>query len=181
LRTRQQLDLRTRLRWIASAQSRFSQMTGFWQDIALLPMLTSDERALAIKMHQLAAEDSKKLRGWRNQLQRLAGTLPEPEHRDIIPKPENPAFSWLADKFHLRPAPTAEQQARSALRNRILDIEHALAVEVWPEPRAWRHLLADLREQFGDDAELGLPEHLDDIRKDAVAMRAKAAHWLEKL
>jgi len=180
LHARQQLELRTRLRWIANPQSQLAQMASFWQDIALLPMLSESERSEAETMRKLAADDTDKLDAWTARLKRLAATLPVPEHQDIIPKPENPALAWLIEKFHLRPAPMPEQQALAKLRTRLLNTAHALTVQIWPERKVWRHLLADLREQFGDDADLALPERLDNIRKDIEAMRAKAASWLEK-
>jgi len=181
LHAKQQLELRARLRWIANPQSQLPQMSSFWQDIALLPMLNDGERHEAEAMRKLAADDADKLDAWTAQLKRLAATLPVPEHQDIIPKPENPAFSWLTGKFHLRPAPTPEQQALTGLRTRLLNTSHALNVEIWPEHKIWRHLLADLREQFGDDADLALPERLDNIQKDIASIRAKATNWLEKL
>ena len=156
-------------------------MASFWQDIALLPMLNTNDRNEAKTMQRLAADDATKLAGWSQQLKRLAATLPVPQHQDIIPKPKNPAFSWLTGKFHLRPVPMPEQQNLLGLRVRLLNTAHVLAIEIWPQPKTWRHLLADLREQFGDDADLALPEHLDNIRKDIKTMRVKAANWLEKL
>jgi len=181
LHARQQLELRTRLRWIANPQSQLAQMASFWQDIALLPMLSESERSEAETMRKLAAGDADKLGAWTARLKRLATTLPVPEHQDVIPKPGNPTLSWLIEKFHLRPAPTPEQQALTELRTRLLNTAHALTVQIWPEHKTWRHLLADLREQFGDDADLALPERLDNIRKDIAAMRAKAVSWLEQL
>jgi len=156
-------------------------MTDFWQDITLLPLLSESERNEAKTMRKLAANDMDKLNAWSIQLKRLAATLPVPEHQDIIPKPEQPAFSWFAGKFHLRPVPTPEQQALSKLRTRLLETVRVLTVEMWPEPKVWRHLLADLREQFGDDVDLSLPERLDGIQQDIATMRAKAASWLENL
>jgi len=181
LHARQQLELRTRLRWIANPQSQLVQMASFWQDIALLPMLSESERNEAETMRKLAADDADKLDAWTARLKRLAATLPVPEHQDIIPKPKNPALAWLIEKFHLRPAPTPEQQALAKLRTKLLNTAHALTVQIWPEHKVWRHLLADLREQFGDDADLALPERLDNIRKDITAMRAKASSWLENI
>jgi len=181
LHARQQLELRIRLRWIANPQSQLPQMANFWQDIALLPMLNEDDRREAEAMRKLAANDADKLDMWSKRLKQLAATLPVPEHQDIIPKPKNPVFSWLTGKFHLRPAPTPEQQALSELRARLLNTAHALLIQIWPEHKTWRHLLADLREQFGDDADLALPERLDGIQKDTAVLRAKAAHWLEEL
>jgi len=181
LLTRQQLELRVRLRWIASTRTLLPQMTDFWQDITLLPLLSENERSEAETMRTLAANDADKLNAWGVRLKQLAATLPVSQHRDIIPKPEQPTFSWLAGKFHLRPVPTSEQQKLSELRARLLEAAHILSVEIWPEPKVWRHLLADLHEQFGDDADLSLPEHLDGIQKDIATMHTKAANWLEQL
>jgi len=181
LHNRQQLELRTRLRWITDTGALLPQMVVFWQDIELLPLLSESERNEARAMRKMAASDADKLDAWSTRLKRLAATLPVPEHQDIIPKPEQPAFSWFTGKFHLRPAPTPEQRKLSALRTRLLDAARMLSVELWPEPKAWRHLLADLREQFGDDTDLSLPEQLDGVRKDIAAMRAKAANWLGQL
>jgi len=179
MQVRQQLELRDHLRMIASPESRLPQMASLWRDIALLPILSADERAETKSMWKLAGANAKKLADWINRLKQLAGSLPEAGHKDMIPKPRNPAFSWLTGKFHLRPAPTLEQRELSALRQRLLTTAHALTVEIWPEHKVWRHLLTDLREHFGDDADLGLPERLDGTRKDAASMRAKAADWLE--
>ncbi len=180
LYVRQQLELRTRLRWITSTGTLLPQMADFWQDIELLPLLSESERNTAQTMRKLAANDADKLNAWRTQLKRLAATLPVPEHQDIIPKPEQPVFSWFTGKFHLRPAPTPEQRKLSKLHARLLDTAHVLTVEIWPKPNVWRHLLADLREQFSDDADLALPERLDGIQKDIATMRAQAASWLEQ-
>lgn len=181
LDTGQQLELRARLRWIANPQSQLPQMARFWQDITLLTILSEDKRHEAESMRKLAADDVDQVRMWRQRLKRLAATLPVPEHPDVIPKPENPAFSWLTGRIHLRPAPTVEQQQLSQLRTRLLNISHALNVEIWPTGKTWRHLLADLREQFGDDVDLALPEHLDKVQKDITSMRGKAVNWLGEL
>jgi len=181
LHARQQLELRVRLRWIANPQSQLPQIASFWQDIALLPLLSESERHKAKTMQKLAADDADKLDMWSKRLKQLAATLPLPQHRDIIPKPKNPAFSWLTGKFHLHPAPTPEQQALSELRTRLLNVSHELNVEIWPEHKAWRHLLGDLREQFGDNTELSLPDRLDSMQKDIATIRATAASWLEQL
>jgi len=180
-RARQQLELRTRLRWIASPETLLPQMVNFWQDIASLPLLSKTERSAVKNMQQLALNDTDKLNTWSTQLKRMAATLPVPDHQDLIPKLENPAFSWLSDEFHLWPVSSPQQRSLSELRTRLLNTAHALTVEIWPEPEAWQRLLADLREQLGDDAQLALPEHLDGIRKDITTMRTKAANWLEKL
>jgi len=181
LHARQQLELRARLRWITSASTLLPQMADFWQDITLLPLLNASERSEATSMWKTAASDADKLRAWSTRLKRLAATLPAPQHQDIIPKPKQAVFSWLTGKFHLRPAPTPEQRSLSELRMRLLEAAHVLTVEIWPKHRAWRHLLADLRERFGDDADLSLPQRLDGVRKDIATMRAKAASWLLRL
>ncbi len=178
LDARQRLELRARLRWIANPQASLSQMASFWQDITLLPMLSENKQREAGSMRQLAAEDAGHLKLWSKKLKQLAAALPVPIHQDIIPKPENPVFSWLTGRIHLRPAPTPEQQAASQFRARLLNTAHALTLEVWPTHRAWRRLLADLRERFGDDADLALPEHLDGIQKDITRMRKTATVWL---
>ncbi len=181
LHARQQLELHARLRWITSTSTLLPQMADFWQDITLLPLLNASERSEATTMWKMAEKDADKLRAWSTRLKRLAATLPVPQHQDIIPKPKQAIFSWLTGKFHLRPAPTPEQRTLSELRMRLLDTAHVLTVEIWPKHKAWRHLLADLRQQFGDDADLSLPQRLDGVRKDITAMRAKAASWLGRL
>lgn len=180
LDARQQLELRARLRWIANPQTPLSQMVGFWQDITLLPMLSENKQREAGNMQQLAVDDARHLKLWSEKLKQLAAALPVLVHQDIIPKPANPVFSWLTGRIHLRPAPTPEQQVASQFRARLLNTAQALTLEVWPTHKAWRHLLADLRERFGDNADLALPEHLDGIQKDIASMRKTATVWLEQ-
>ncbi len=181
LRVRQQIELRARLRRITGQDGLFVQMAGNWRDIALLPILTEDERATAEEMQKLAAVDAEKTRRWRRQLKKLAATLAMPEHPDVLPRPDNAFFAWLTGQFHLRRMPQPEQQAQAALHDRLVGAAQALAVGVWPQKKAWRHLLADLRKHFGDETELGLPEQLEGIREDMVTMHKTAADWLNRL
>ena len=181
LRRQQELLLRDRLRRIVEPHARLAEMRAAWRDIGLLPMLGEDDRALAKRMQEQAERDMERIAAWQRQLEALAASLPEWKGRDIIPQPRQPALAWLAGKFHLRRAPGADQRAQAELRARLLRAAHALAMQDWPRARDWRHLLMDVREQFGDEAELKLPERLDDIQANIAAIRQQAAGWLGRL
>lgn len=177
----QQLQLRSRLNRIADGSSRLPQMAADWQDILLLPVLSETQRAEAESMQQLAAADTANLQTWQKQLEKLAGSLPIPKQADVIPKPQNSWLSWLTGQFHLRPAPTAERQAISALRDRLLDASHALAAESWPDAKSWQTLLKETRGRLGKKANLGLPDNFSALQQDKMKMQALAQNWLEQL
>jgi len=181
LRRQQELELRDRLRRIMDSRARLTTIAAAWRDIALLPMLDEDDRQTARRMRAGAEKDMARIAEWRAQLEQLAARLPEWRGRDVIPQPRQPALAWIVGQFHLRRAPTMDQRAQARLRVRLLRMSHALAVQDWPDSAAWRHLLMDIREQFGDQAELTLPERLDDVQRHIAAMRQAAADWLGRL
>ncbi len=181
LRRQQELELRDRLRRIMDARTNLPAMADAWRDIALLPMLNEDDRQLALRMRAGAEKDMARIAEWRAQLEQLAARLPQWRGRDVIPQPKQPALAWVAGQFHLRRAPTMDQRAQARLRARLLRMAHALAVQDWPDDAAWRHLLMDIREQFGDQVELKLPAQLDETRQHIAAMRKAAADWLGRL
>jgi len=181
LQARQQLELRAWLRWIAQKETHLQQRAALWDDIATLPLLNDAQRQIATDLAALSRTDLLQINNWQAALTRLAEQLPVARQTDILPKPDNDRFAWLSDAFHLRPAPGDAEKQRAALRLRMQDMQHALAIENWPQPRVWRRFLGALRDQFGDDTDLGLPENLRDIRQHIEEQRGLAADWLENL
>ena len=181
LRARQQLELRMRLRRLIRPDVSLTQMAAYWQDIALLPILSGDERQKAESLRERADSNAAMVAAWRRHLEGFAERLSLPAGEDIIPKRDDSWWGWIADQFHLRRVPLTKQRELLALRKRLLTASHDLAVERWPETKPWNRLLSDLRAQFGDEADRELPERFKAIQEDIQAMRDSAGQWLEQL
>jgi len=174
------IELRVWLNLLASTDIRLPQRSLMWNYLASRPALSAIEREKAQAMSERLKRAGIKLGDLRNGLQQLAADIPDTVRSDIIPKPENPYFAWLVGTFHLRHAPSHTEQQQTGLRRQLLDMEHALSLEDWPEPRAWRALAGAINDQFGDAA-AELPGILDDIRMDIEASRKQASDWKETL
>jgi len=179
--TRNRQELRSRLRWLARADTRLQQRAVLWSDIASLPNLSAAQLAMTEEMVKLARDDLQHLGAWRKTLTHLAESLTGVPQADILPKSENRYLAWLIDAFHLRPAPAERDIKRADLQRQILAMEHALSTGNWPQASAWRHLLGALRDRFGEDAVLDLPESVQDVQQHIAIMRDHAADWLENL
>ena len=179
--TRQTLDLRTRLRWVAEPENRLSQLQIYWEDIALLPILSETEHARATQMLHSTHELLVNVRAWQNRLTHLASALPIPEAKEINIRPENKWLAWLAGQFSLSTSPNREGKRLLALRSQLLSAGRQLAREQWPQPEVWQHLLSQLKQQLGEDIELALPEDFGSVQNDIQTMRHAAQTWLEGL
>ncbi|OIO69440.1 MAG: hypothetical protein COW19_06170 [Zetaproteobacteria bacterium CG12_big_fil_rev_8_21_14_0_65_55_1124] len=181
LKTSKAIELRVWLSLLASPDTRLSHRIGMWGYLASLPSLDESEQGKAREMGMMLQHDRTKLAAMRKLLKQLAETIPAAQQVDIIPKPENPYLAWLIGAFHLRHAPSVAEQEHAGLRRQLLDMEHALSIEDWPEPRAWRRLLSAVRDQLSDTADADLSESMDDIRVDIDVSRKAAADWMEVL
>ncbi len=179
--SRQALDLRSRLRWIAESGNRLPQLQTYWQDISLLPILSETEHAQAIQMLHSTRQHLADVRIWQKMLTQLADSLPIPEAEQVNIAPDNKWLAWLAGQFRLSTSPSRETRRLLALRSHLLAVEQQLVREQWPQLSDWQHLLDQLRQQLGDDDELALPENFDAIQNDIQTMRQTAQSWLESL
>ncbi|MDQ6965714.1 MAG: hypothetical protein Q9M23_02185, partial [Mariprofundaceae bacterium] len=175
------IELRVWLSLLASTDMRLSQRSFMWDYLASRPALNDVERERAQAMAERLQRIKIKLGDLRNGLQRLAADIPDTPQSDITPKSDNPYFAWLSGTFHLRHAPSHTEQQQTGLRRQLLDMDHALNLEDWPEPRAWRALASMISDQFGDTTASELPGTLDDIRMDIEASRKQASNWKENL
>ena len=184
----QHMNLQVRLRWIADPASRLPQLQLTWEEISLLPGLSDDQRAEAVRMHTLARERVQQLKQWQDALSKWADALVTPTHRNILPEPERPWLAWVLSQFQLRQAPSVEAQHLGDLRARLLDAARHLTLESWPEKAAWQSLQAELLLQIraihhdaGDEhaeaIETGLPENFDAIQADINTLRQTARQW----
>lgn len=180
LQARQQMELRSKLRWLASPGIGLAQQAAMWSDIAALPGLDDAQRTTAETMAKLAQDDVLHVAAWRKILTNLAAKLPEMQHADVLPKAHNKYVAWLIDAFHLHQAPAESDQQRANLERQTLAMAQSLASENWPQARDWRDLVMALQYQFGDASNLGLPGSLD-VTQHIASMRENAAAWLEKL
>jgi hypothetical protein len=181
LKTGQMVELRVWLGLLASPDTRLSQRKGMWSYLASRPSLDESEQGKAGEMAALLQQTGEQLSSLRASLKQLAESIPAVQQIDIIPKPENTYLAWLLSAFHLRPAPSADEVQKTDLRQQLLDMEHALSIQDWPEPRAWRQLLNAVRDQLSDSDHSGLSEAMDNIRLNIDVSRKAASDWMEAL
>lgn len=181
----QKMNLQVRLRWITDPASRAPQIQLAWEEISLLPGLSSEQRSQAESMQSLARATVQSLRDWQASLQKWADALVTPAHEDIIPTPEHPWLAWITGQFHLRQAPTQEARRLGSLRERLLNASRVLTLEKWPSDGEWQSLHAELllqvKAMHGQRSEsatdLGLPENFTAIQKDLHTLRESARLW----
>jgi len=184
----QKMQLRTRLRWITNSANHLPQLQLAWEEIALIPSLSSSEHATAQKMLSLAQQRLQDLRNWQQALLSHADSLATPEHENVIPEYETPWLSWIRDYFSIKAASTIEQQQDEQLRQQLLNTGRNIELEQWPDGKSWQQLRAKLQLKLakvdGDSSEaveLGLPESIDPLKADIEQLRQAAATWLEEL
>ncbi len=196
-RAEQRANLITRLRWIADPASRLPQIRLAWEEIALLPALTDDERATANDMAALARKDEARLRAWQAALARWIDALQTPATQDVLPRPAHPWLAWIVGQFHLRPSDAPAARETRQLRMALIEASRRLALEDWPEDREWQRLRARLllkleamakhrRAEHGADSvdaaiDPGLPESFRAIRADSERLTNSARQWLARL
>ena len=184
----QKMNLQVRLRWITDPASRAPQIQLAWEEISLLPGLSSEQRSQAESMQSLARATVQSLRDWQASLHKWADALATPVHEDIIPTPEHPWLAWITGQFHLRQAPTQEARRLGSLRERLLSASRSLTLERWPSDGEWQSLHAELllqvkamRGQSSETAtDLGLPENFAAIQKDLHNLRESARLWSQR-
>ncbi len=189
-RSIQLMQLRTRLRWITNPANHLPQLKLAWEEIALMPLLSSGERERAEAMLALAEKRLLELRGWQQTLNRYAESLSRTEHANIIPEFENRWLNWVVEQFSLRPSLSKEEEADARLREQLINTGRNIEMEQWPEATAWLQLRATLQlrlvaSENGDAssaaADLGLPESFEAAKDDINKLRQSAAAWLEQL
>jgi len=181
----QQMDLQVRIGWLVDPAISLQQIQQAWEEIALLPGLSAEQRHEANRMHALATRSSRLVHQWREALVKWADMMVVPVHPEILPQPEHPWLAWIVGQFHVHKAPSAEAERLSGLRNRLLDAARHLSLEAWPDKTAWQSLRAALllQEQAMSDAkgeampELGLPENLDALQHDILVLHDTALSW----
>jgi len=181
LKTSRVIELRVWLSLLASADTRLSQRVEMWSYLASLPSLDESEQKQAREMARTLQLNVVQLADLRKGLKQLGESIPEEIQTDIIPKPENPYLAWLLSAFHLRPTPGAYEMQKIDLKKQLLNIEHALSIEDWPEESTWRQLLKAVREKLSDSDNLDLSKSMDDIRGGIDISRKAASDWMEAL
>jgi len=188
LHQQQRINLEARLRWIADASSHLPQIQLAWEEISLLPGLSTEQRQKAETMLSLAQKDEVQVRQWQMNLEKWASTLTTPARDNVIPMPEHPWLAWIASQFSLSRAPSAEEKNLDAMRLALLDASKRMALESWPNKQEWQAMRARLLLQLqamqlaetATTPELGLPENFEAIAKDIETLRQTARQWLEE-
>jgi len=179
LKTSRVIELRVWLGLLASADMRLSQRVEMWSYLASLPSLDESEQKQAREITRTLQLNVTQLADLRKKLKQLGKDIPEKTQADIIPKPENPYLAWLLSAFHLRPAPSTDEMQDIDLKKQLLDIEHALSIEDWPEEGTWRQLLKAVRDKLSDNPRLS--KSMDDIRGGIDSSRKTASDWRKAL
>ncbi|MDQ6987531.1 MAG: hypothetical protein Q9M25_07000, partial [Mariprofundaceae bacterium] len=174
--------LRFLLRVLAQPQTRLAQHAELWNTMVSL-QIDEERKSVALTMRDLANDNLSLIKTWRQALNRLAESIPEAAQTDILPKPENQYFAWLIGTFHLRPASNESALMQTTLKRQLLDMEHNFSLGIWPDQKKWHALIAALHDQFGADADLGLPdaELLSPALQEIRLLHQTAAKWLEML
>ncbi len=181
LEIRQALDLKSRLRWIASPDTSLVQIRLAWEDIGLLPSLSDREHQVAIQMRDLATRHLQQLKSWLTVLEGLAGKYETTAYEEVEISQDHSWLAWLKKVLRLYRAPSLDERHMQELRTRILKTHGQLSRQLWPEKQKWHALLADIIKETGDENGLGLPESLDGIAQDIAKMRSTASDWLNRL
>ncbi len=187
----QRMQLRTRLHWITNQANHLPQLQLAWEEIALMPSLSSDERSSAEAMQALAGKRGEDLMRWRQALQRYAETLTVKEQENVIPAFENGWLNWIAGQFSVRPSLNRQERQDAELRRQLINTSRNLELEHWPDEKQWLALRSKLQlrivartESSVDDTQpvqLGLPESFDVVKKDIEMLRSGASLWLESM
>jgi len=186
--TVQRMQLRARLRWVTNPVNHLAQIQLAWEEIALMPMLSADERQQAETMLALAEKNLQALQSWQQIMQLQADALTRREHANIIPAFENRWLNWIAEQFSVRPSLSQEEAEDAKLRDTLLNTSRNIEIEQWPDAKAWLQLRATLQLRMvaaatadSAEAKLDLPESFDAIRADMDQLRQTAATWMEQL
>lgn len=185
------MQLRTRLRWITNQANHLPQIGLAWEEVSLMPVLSSDQREKAQKMQTLAEERLQTLQTWQQKLRTEAAGLTREEHANIIPAFETEWLNWIAGQFSIRRSLSKEEMQDRQLREQMLNISRGLEVEQWPDAKVWLQMRATLqlrkvaaaddKGESTDAVDLGLPESFNTIKNDITQLRQEAATWLEHL
>jgi len=184
----QNMQLRARLGWITNPANHLAQIQLAWEEISLMPMLSSDERQQAQTMLALAEKSLRELQSWQQILQTQADSLTTKEHDNIVPSFESRWLNWIAEQFSIRPSLSQEEAQNAQLREQLLNISRNIEMEQWPDAKTWLQLHATLQLRMVTSAsdasaapKLELPESFDAIRHDIDQLRQTATTWMERL
>jgi len=190
------MQLHSRLSWIMKHNSHLPQIKLAWQEISLLPSLTTEQRSLAESMLKLAEQRQNDVRQWQQEIDHLITHLKPNEYDNIIPTAiatdaSNPWLQWLVQQFSLKRSQSSQEMALLTLKNTLLHIKQGMNLEQWPAGTEWTTLRAQLQlrlvaqfnERKTDDkqaATLQLPENFNAIQVDIKQLRQAAKTWLEE-
>jgi len=188
LAEQQHSDLRSRLTLIADPDTRLKQLSLLWQDVSLSPVLSAQQRSEAVSMTAAAREALTQNQLWQQRLDTWIATLAGPESGpDLIPHFAHPWLEWLAEQFHLRPAPTNDSSGSQALREKLMQIRRGMTIETWPDTKDWQPIRAELilihassaKTDADKAAGIGLPNDFTAMRKAVATLHETARQWLE--
>ncbi|PCI45123.1 MAG: hypothetical protein COB41_02310 [Proteobacteria bacterium] len=191
------MQLHSRLTWIMKHNSHLPQIKLAWQEISLLPSLTTEQRTHAESMLKLAEQRQNDVHQWQQEIDHLIINFKPSEYDNIIPAAittdsSNPWLQWLVQQFSLKRSQSSQEAALRTLKNTLQHIKQGMNLEQWPTGTAWTALRAQLQlrlvEQFkaADQAEtkqapaLQLPENFEAIQADVKKLRQAAKSWLEE-
>ncbi|MDQ6956520.1 MAG: hypothetical protein Q9M21_04915 [Mariprofundaceae bacterium] len=195
------MQLHSRLTWIMKHNSHLPQIKLAWQEISLLPSLTTEQRSLAESMLKLAEQRQNDVHQWQQEIDHLMISFKPNEYDNIISTAitaddANPWLQWLIKQFSLKRSQSSQEIALHTLKNTLQNIKQGMALEQWPAGTAWTKLRAQLQLRLlkqlntnqatsnqGKNEQtqtLQLPESFAAIQADVQTLRQAAQSWLEE-
>ncbi|MDX8404419.1 MAG: hypothetical protein R8K54_08440 [Mariprofundaceae bacterium] len=184
------MQLRTRLRWITNPANHLPQLQLAWEEVMLMPILSSSEHERAQTMLALAEKRLLELQSWQQTLHTYAESLSLTEHANIIPEFENRWLNWVAKQFSLRSSLSEEETNDARLQEQLINASRNIEIERWPDVKTWLQLRATLQlrviasekdDETSATVDLRLPESFEATKTDINLLRQSAETWLEDL
>jgi len=185
------MQLHSRLSWVLNPASHLPQMRLAWEEIVLLPSLSTEQHQQAKAMLTLAQQRSDDIYRWQQELDRVLASyhVQAPSTHNFISDwlPHAgalaPVSTWISQQFQLQAAPPTDP-ATQKIRQEIMAIKQNMSLEKWPDAQAWKALRSRLQlHMLRDDAQhqaLTLPEDFSPIQSDIEKLRQTARHWLQE-
>ncbi|MDX8409030.1 MAG: hypothetical protein R8J84_03140 [Mariprofundales bacterium] len=185
------IALRQRLALLQSPAVHLPQLTAAWQEIALLPGLTPEQRARAEKLLAAAQLLLHQQRQWQQAARQLSDALATVSSDSsqvpitlsgLLHRPDNRWLNWLDAQFVLYRLPTADDQLRQRLRGHLLALANRLDLEQWPSEKAWQQQRQQLARMLPDDPRRQqLPQSFVTMAQQLAQLRRQAVAWLEEV
>ncbi|MDQ6951572.1 MAG: hypothetical protein Q9M26_07900 [Mariprofundales bacterium] len=183
------MGLRQRLALLQSPAVHLPQLAAAWQEILLLPGISTEQRHRAQPLQAQAATLLHQQRQWQQACHQLADALadhqPSPQPitlRSLFKRPDNHLLTWLDGQFSLYQMPSSNLRQRVQLADQLRKIATNLDLEQWPDPATWQQIQQQLAHQLPDHAQRqALPADFTSAKQELTQLRQQAAQWIKEV